>query len=68
VTDLAQAKRRQWRAEEVVVPAVRSMTPNVVRGVSEEMAREGLRGTKEQIQSIHNERVKQIVRLHLSTY
>ncbi|KAL4076072.1 60Kd inner membrane protein-domain-containing protein [Scleroderma citrinum] len=56
------AKQRQWRAEEIVVPTIRSMVPNVAKSVSEEMTREGIRGTKEQIQSIHNEKVKRILK------
>ncbi|KAI6034348.1 60Kd inner membrane protein-domain-containing protein [Pisolithus microcarpus] len=43
------AKRRQWRAEEVS------------RSVSEEMTRERVHGTKEQIQAIHSKRVKEIL-------
>lgn len=55
------AKRRQWRAEEVVMPIMRSMAPKVARSVSEEMTRERVHGTKEQIQAIHSKRVKEIL-------
>ncbi|KAI6035158.1 60Kd inner membrane protein-domain-containing protein [Pisolithus orientalis] len=55
------AKRRQWRAEEAVMPIMRSMAPQVARSVSEEMTRERVHGTKEQIQAIHSKRVKEIL-------
>lgn len=60
---LLQAKQRQWRAEEKVMPAVQAMTPIVARTVLEEMKQEGFRGIKDQIQATHNAKVKKIVRL-----
>lgn len=43
------------------MPIVRSMAPKVSRSVSEQMTRERVHGTKEQIQAAHNKRVKEIL-------
>ncbi|KAH7887662.1 60Kd inner membrane protein-domain-containing protein [Phlebopus sp. FC_14] len=55
------AKRRQWRAEEEVMPIVHSLGPAMSKRVLAEMRNEGVRGPKEKLQAIHSSRVKKIL-------
>ncbi|KAF8272549.1 60Kd inner membrane protein-domain-containing protein [Lactarius quietus] len=52
------AKRRQWRAEELVMPALQEAKPLVEKQVLHEMRIEQRRGTKEELRKVYNERVK----------
>ncbi|KAG8218588.1 60Kd inner membrane protein-domain-containing protein [Butyriboletus roseoflavus] len=58
---LVQSKRRQWRAEEQVLPRLQSEGPVIAKRVLEDMQREKLRGTKEKLQTIHSTRMKEAV-------
>jgi hypothetical protein len=57
-----QAKRRQLRAEELVMPALQEAKPVVQNQVLHEMRVEQSRGTKEELRKVYNERVKKNVR------
>ena len=57
-----QAKRRQWRTEELVVPALQEARPLVQKQVLHEMRVEQARGTKEELRKVYDERVKKNVR------
>ena len=57
-----QAKRRQWRTEELVVPALQEAKPLVQKQVLHEMRVEQARGTKEELRKVYDERVKKNVR------
>ncbi|KAH9006942.1 60Kd inner membrane protein-domain-containing protein [Lactarius hatsudake] len=52
------AKRRQWRAEALVMPALQEVKPLVEKQVLHEMRVEQARGTKEELRKMHSERVK----------
>ncbi|KAH9062819.1 60Kd inner membrane protein-domain-containing protein [Lactarius vividus] len=52
------AKRRQWRAEELVMPTLQEAKPLVEKQVLHEMRVEQARGTKEELRKMHSERVK----------
>ncbi|KAI9466898.1 60Kd inner membrane protein-domain-containing protein [Lactarius psammicola] len=52
------AKRRQWRAEELVMPALQEGRPLVEKQVLHEMRVEQARGTKEELRKMYSERVK----------
>jgi hypothetical protein len=56
-----QSKRRQWRAEEQVLPRLQSEGPVIAKRVLEDMQREKARGTKEELQTIHRTRMKDAV-------
>ncbi|KAF9226557.1 hypothetical protein BS17DRAFT_775824 [Gyrodon lividus] len=53
------AKRRQWRAEEQVLPILQSEGPTVAKRVLEDMQKEKVRGTKEELQKMHSNRMKE---------
>ncbi|KAH7921813.1 hypothetical protein BV22DRAFT_1106968 [Leucogyrophana mollusca] len=55
------AKRRQWRAEEEVLPIINSLKPVVSKKVITEMQKAQVRGTKEELQAMHAKRVKEIL-------
>ncbi|KAF9247303.1 60Kd inner membrane protein-domain-containing protein [Melanogaster broomeanus] len=55
------AKRRQWRAEEQVLPILQSEQPTVAKRVLEDMQKDKVRGTKEELQKIHGTRMKEIL-------
>jgi len=55
------AKKRQWRAEEVVIPALREARPLVEKQVLHEMHVERALGTKEELRKEFNERVKKVM-------
>jgi inner membrane protein COX18 len=55
------SKRRQWRAEEEVLPRLQSEGPVIAKRVLEDMQREKARGTKEELQTIHRTRMKDAV-------
>ncbi|KAH9966066.1 60Kd inner membrane protein-domain-containing protein [Russula dissimulans] len=55
------AKRRQWRAEEVVIPALREARPLVEKQVLHEMHVERALGTKEELRKEFKERVKKVM-------
>jgi inner membrane protein COX18 len=57
-----QAKRRQWRVEEFVIPHLRETRPLVEKQVLHEMRLERVSGTKEELRKIFGERVKKVVR------
>ena len=56
-----QSKRRQWRAEEQVLPRLQSETPVIAKRVLEDMQRDKARGTKEELQTMHRTRMKEAV-------
>lgn len=58
---LVQSKRRQWRAEEQVLPRLQSEGPVIAKRVLEDMQREKVRGTREELQTIHRARMKEAV-------
>lgn len=57
-----QAKKRQWDAEDVVLPALREARPQVIEAVRSEMAKNRVTGTKEQLQMAFSKRVEGVVR------
>ncbi|KAI0004898.1 60Kd inner membrane protein-domain-containing protein [Russula compacta] len=52
------AKKKQWRAEEIVIPTLQEAKPLVEKEVLCEMRVEQPRGTKEELRGMFNERVK----------
>jgi inner membrane protein COX18 len=56
-----QAKRRQWRAEEQALPILKSEGPTVAKRVLEDMQKEKVRGTKEELRKMHGTRTKEMV-------
>ncbi|KAI0304222.1 hypothetical protein BC826DRAFT_982140 [Russula brevipes] len=52
------AKKRQWRAEDIVIPALQEAKPLVEKHVLHEMRMEQARGTKEELRGMFSERVK----------
>ncbi|KAI0251285.1 60Kd inner membrane protein-domain-containing protein [Lactifluus subvellereus] len=52
------AKRRQWRVEDLVLPALQEARPLVQQQVLHEMRVEQARGTKEELRRMYSERVK----------
>ncbi|KAI9512237.1 60Kd inner membrane protein-domain-containing protein [Russula earlei] len=52
------AKKRQWRAEEIVIPALQEARPLVEKQVLHEMRVHQARGTKEELRTVFTERVK----------
>lgn len=59
----SQAKKRQWRVEELVIPRLRETRPLVEKQVVHEMRVERAGGAKEELRRAFGERVKKIVRL-----
>jgi inner membrane protein COX18 len=59
-----QSKERQWRAEEVVLPRLREEKPKVMEEVRNEMARMGVKGTKDELRAAWGKRVEQLVCSH----
>ncbi|KAI9574725.1 60Kd inner membrane protein-domain-containing protein [Boletus coccyginus] len=55
------SKRRQWRAEEQALPRLQSEGPVIAKRVLEDMQRAKVRGTKEELQTIHHTRMKEAV-------
>ncbi|KAG6378674.1 hypothetical protein JVT61DRAFT_12945 [Boletus reticuloceps] len=55
------SKRRQWRAEEQVLPRLQSEGPVIAKRVLEDMREEKVRGTKEELQTVHRTRMKAAV-------
>ncbi|KAF8845852.1 hypothetical protein BDN67DRAFT_304334 [Paxillus ammoniavirescens] len=55
------AKRRQWRAEEQALPILKSEGPTVAKRVLEDMQKEKVRGTKEELRGMHSTRTKEIL-------
>ncbi|KAI0268384.1 60Kd inner membrane protein-domain-containing protein [Gloeopeniophorella convolvens] len=52
------AKKRQWRAEELVVPALQEAKPLVEKQVLHDLRVEQARGTKDELRKLYSERVK----------
>ncbi|KAI0307278.1 60Kd inner membrane protein-domain-containing protein [Multifurca ochricompacta] len=52
------AKRRQWRAEDLVIPALQETRPLVQKQILHEMHVEQSRGTKEELRIMFSDRVK----------
>ncbi|KDQ64575.1 hypothetical protein JAAARDRAFT_117940 [Jaapia argillacea MUCL 33604] len=55
------AKKRQWRAEELVIPHLQELQPKVAQAVYNEMKKAGIRGPKEKLQAYHSHKVKQLL-------
>ncbi|KIJ20251.1 hypothetical protein PAXINDRAFT_166359 [Paxillus involutus ATCC 200175] len=55
------AKRRQWRAEEQALPILKSEGPTVAKRVLEDMQKEKVRGTKEELRKMHGTRTKEML-------
>ncbi|KAH7914208.1 60Kd inner membrane protein-domain-containing protein [Hygrophoropsis aurantiaca] len=55
------AKRRQWRAEEQVLPVLEALKPVVSKKILTEMKTAKVRGTKEELQAMHSKRMKAIL-------
>ncbi|KAG9317410.1 hypothetical protein JVU11DRAFT_1609 [Chiua virens] len=55
------SKRRQWRAEEQVLPRLQSEGPVIAERILKDMQREKVRGTKEELHMIHSSRMKEAV-------
>ncbi|KAI0068821.1 hypothetical protein BV25DRAFT_1791636 [Artomyces pyxidatus] len=60
------AKKRQWRGEELVVPALQAEKPVVQKRVVSEMQAENIRGTKEELRKVFEERVKKALKARRS--
>lgn len=58
---LSQAKKREWRIQDVVMPHLESLKPALYQSVLREMQKAGVRGTKEEIKATHANRAKQLV-------
>lgn len=56
-----QAKKRQWRTEEVVVPQLMKERPAILQKVHQKMRQDGFRGTKEEAQVEYAKRAKPLV-------
>lgn len=61
-----QSKQRQWRAEELVLPRLQLEGPVIAKRVLEDMQKEKMRGTKEELQTVHRTRMKEAVWSHPS--
>jgi hypothetical protein len=61
-TDNRKAKRRQWRAEDLVVPALKEARPLIQRQILHEMRVDQPRGTKEELNQMYSKRVQKAVR------
>ncbi len=58
----SQAKKRQWRVEELVIPSLKETRPLVEKQVVHEMHVERVLGTKEELNRKFRERVQKVVR------
>jgi mitochondrial inner membrane protein COX18 len=63
-----KAKRRQWRAEDLVVPALKEARPLVQQQILHEMRVEQPRGTKEELRQMYSKRVQKAVRSTIPIY
>jgi hypothetical protein len=56
-----QAKKLQWKTEDIVTPRLRELGPQVAQRVVKNMAKEGVRGTKDELKTMHMQRSQQEV-------
>jgi len=56
-----QAKKAQWKAEDEVLPQMGSLAPRIAQEVRKKMAREGVTGTKEELNAIYSKRLNESV-------
>ncbi|EIW82111.1 hypothetical protein CONPUDRAFT_102897 [Coniophora puteana RWD-64-598 SS2] len=55
------AKKRQWRAEDEVIPRVKELAPEVSRLVLKDMKEGRVKGTQQELQAMHGKRVQHIL-------
>jgi mitochondrial inner membrane protein COX18 len=60
--DFEQAKKREWRTREIVMPHIEKLKPTLARSVLQEMQTMKVTGTKEELKAAHAKRLKQLVR------
>lgn len=56
-----QAKQRQWRTEDVVLPQLLEERPLIFKRIHEEMKKDGFRGTREEAMKEHAKRAQPMV-------
>jgi inner membrane protein COX18 len=56
-----QAKRREWRIQDIVVPQIEKLKPTLIQSVLREMKSANVSGTKQELQAVHARRVKILV-------
>lgn len=53
------AKKAQWKAEDEVLPQMGSIAPRIAQEVRKKMAREGVSGTREELNAIYSKRLNE---------
>ena len=56
-----QAKKAQWKTEDEVLPQLQEVTPQIAREVRKSMSREGVTGTKEELNAVYSKRFNEAV-------
>lgn len=56
-----QAKRAQWKTEDEVLPQVQAIVPQIAKEVRKKMAKEGVTGTKEEMNATFSKRFNEAV-------
>lgn len=57
-----QAKKRQWRAEDLALPQLKKERPQILQQIVQDMKRDGFRGTTDEAAMEHSKRAMPIVR------
>lgn len=56
-----QAKKAQWKTEDEVLPRMQANVPQIAQEVRKKMVKEGVKGTKEELNAVYSERFNEAV-------